>query len=382
MGLVACGPGYKELKVENIQSVTVATSDPDGRFCAYQTVPLRALVTYRDGKQAQSRIPGEKQRGRLRTSEFDWQSNRGAIDSAAVLSMPDDVLAWYDEPVEVRARVIARPELFGQASLRPRFDCGGTVDLRGAVGARGGEAEDGGPGQDGPELHLAVAYLDSQRDERLVLVRVDRADEQPEYFVIDGAGSRAPFVIDARGGDGGKGGQGVAGMDGAPGVDGQAGPDAPSCGDGAAGQDGSNGEPGAPGGPGAKGGPGGNGGRVHIQYDGRYPELAELVRVRVEGGEGGAHGPGGAGGSGGRGGAGGPGGKGNSLGTGGAVCSAGTDGPAGANGADGANGTAGPDGKPGAAGTAGEVEVSAADVAELFAQELGRGLRIVTGSSD
>ena len=102
-----------------------SVGDGDGMQFGRSAPGYMRLVTYRDGKQAQSRIPGENQRGRLRTSEFEWQTSRGSIDSAAVLSMPDDVLAWYDEPIEVRARVIARPEMFGQADLRPRFDCGG-----------------------------------------------------------------------------------------------------------------------------------------------------------------------------------------------------------------------------------------------------------------
>jgi hypothetical protein len=68
VGLVSCG--YSKLKVDKIQSVSVTVADARQRFCASMPVALRALVTYRNGEQVQSRAPGESSRGRLRTSEF------------------------------------------------------------------------------------------------------------------------------------------------------------------------------------------------------------------------------------------------------------------------------------------------------------------------
>src|SRR5690606_1211934 len=79
---------------------------------------------YRDGEQARSRVPGERQRKRLRTSEFRWWASHGDIDADAVLLISDDVLAWFDEPVRVGARVAARPELESETTLEPSFDCG------------------------------------------------------------------------------------------------------------------------------------------------------------------------------------------------------------------------------------------------------------------
>ena len=372
--LEACGPSYSELKVDQIARVAVTVDDPDQRFCAYQPVALRALVTYKNGKQVQSRVPGEGSKSRLRTSEFQWSANHGELDRDAVLLIRDDPLAWFDEPVSVSAQVIARPELVGQGALHPRFDCGGTLNLRGANGARGGEAEDGGPGEPGPDVEVALAYVDGAHSGRLVLVRVQRGSEAPEYFIIDPRDPQAPFVIDARGGNGGGGGQGNMGLLGIPGVDGRPGADGVECNGGMPGQDGTDGEPGGPGGPGANGGRGGTGGIVRIRHDSRFPELADHIRVRVEGGgagEAGGAGPGGLGGAGGKGGTGGKGGKVTGQ------CE-GADGASGRNGATGENGPSGSIGQPGRLGEPGAVHRSAVDVAELFAEEIGRGVPVVT----
>lgn len=375
VSIVACGPSYKKLKVDKIQSVAVTVEDQQQRFCAYQPAPLRVVVTYRDGKQAQSRAPGEKSDGRLRRSEFQWSSNHGTIDSEAVLSLPGDPLAWFDEPIRVSALVIARPELVGETTLLPRFDCGGTVRLEGAEGARGGEAEHGGPGEAGPELHVALGYVQPKRGGRLVLVRVQNGSEEPEHFIVAPRGPRTrQLVIDARGGAGGRGGQGVMGHAGTAGIDGQDGAAGVEC-DGTPGQDGTEGEAGGPGDPGGNGGPGGRGGSVLVRYDARFPELPDQIQIRVEGGDGGLLGPGGPGGRGGKGGKGGKGGAGDpNTGPHGTNCKA----PDGHHGADGAHGSPGPAGTAGVAGAPGEISSSAADVAELFAEEMKRGIPIVT----
>jgi hypothetical protein len=381
--LVGCGPGYQKLEVEKIESVAVTVDDQQGQFCAYAPVALRAVVTYQDGKQALSRVPGEKQKGRLRTSEFAWSSNHGAVDPDAVLSLPHDALAWYDQAIRVRAQVHAKPEVAAETPLRPRFDCGGTLDLRGAPGARGGEAEDGGPGEPGPVVQIGLAYLETARSGRLVLVRVQRGDEVPEHFLIDPRQPQAPFVIDARGGDGGRGGQGVMGIDGLPGVDGEAGVDGVECGDGTPGHDGTDGQPGAPGGPAGNGGDGAPGGTVFVRHDAQYPELAAQIQVLVDGGEAGVAGTGGAGGRGGKGGKGGAGGTGWTPAANAGVVDpgcAGVDGPKGADGVAGASGAAGPGGEPGTPGPPGELHVSPAPVVELFAGEIERGIPILTGA--
>jgi hypothetical protein len=351
--LVACGPGYSKLEVAELQSMSVATEGRAPGFCAYAPVALRAFVTYRNGEHAQSRIPGEDQRGRLRTSEFQWSSSHGTVDADAVLALPVDPLVWFDEPIEVRAHVLARPEIAAATTAQPRFDCGGTLDLRGSEGARGGEDEDGGPGAPAPVVEASLAYLETARSGRLVLLRAQRDGEEPEYFVID---PRTPVVLDARGGAGGRGGQGTAGVGGRAGLD--------ACTEWNAGQAGTGGEPGGPGGPGRHGGVGGPGGRVLVRHDARFPELRAAVQVNIDGGEAGAAGSGG------------PGGRGGTRGKG---C-IGKDGSIGADGADGAQGPSGPAGQAGIAGPPGEVQEVAADVAALFAAELARGLPIVTGA--
>ncbi len=370
----ACGPGYQKLEVDKIQSVAVAIDDPERRFCAYAPVALRALVTYDDGKQAQSQTPGENQRKRLRTSEFAWTSTHGNVDELAVLRLSHDPLAWLDRPVQVSARVVARPEMVGAVELAPRFDCGGTLDLRGAPGARGGELEDGGPGAPGPVVDVSLAYLTRTGGGRLVLVRVTRDDAPPEHFVIDAAQARKAFVIDARGGDGGRGGQGAAGAFGMPGVPGEPGFEGATCEETTPGGPGTAGGPGGPGEPGWNGGAGGPGGRVTVRYDARFPELPDLVQVRVEGGAAGEAGSGGPGGLGGKGGAGGQGGK-LPVGCPGSHAASGASGTAGAKGADGPAGARGLDGP------AGELRREPADVTALFADELARGVAIVAGGT-
>jgi hypothetical protein len=382
----ACGPGYQKLEVDKIQSVAVAIDEPDRRFCAYAPVALRALVTYKDGKQAQSMTPGENQRQRLRTSEFQWASTHGTVDDIAVLRLPPDVFAWLGKPVLVSARVSARPEVMGEIDLAPRFDCGGTLDLRGPEGARGGELEDGGPGAPGPVAEVALAYVDAAgagAGGRLVLVRVTRDGAAPEHFVIDARAPRKPFVIDARGGRGGRGGQGEAGAYGAPGMpgnpglpgpEGPPGPDGPACDLATPGTDATGGGPGGPGGMGRNGGAGGPGGRVTMRFDARFPELEAMVELRVDGGPAGEGGSGGAGGPGGLGGKGGQGGK-LSIGCPGSHAAAGKDGAAGPVGAEGPAGARGMDGP------MGRRESVPTDVATLFADEIARGVAVVTGGA-
>src|SRR5688500_1145991 len=131
--LAACGPSYQKLDVDKIQTVAVAIDDPEQRFCAYAPVALRAIVTYKDGKQARSRTPADAERGHLRTAEFVWSTSHGTVNELAVLALPHDPLAWLDAPIQVSAKVVARPELGGESVVQPRFDCGGTVDLQGAI---------------------------------------------------------------------------------------------------------------------------------------------------------------------------------------------------------------------------------------------------------
>lgn len=369
----SCGGGYSKLKVDQVQSVAVALADTQPA-CAYHAIPLRAGVTYKNGDRVASQLPGEPQRGRLRTSEFQWSASHGTIDELAVLRLPHDPLRWFDAPIEVRARVAAKPELAAVASFTPRFDCGGTVDLRGAPGARGGELEDGGSGAPGPAVDVSLAYLNSSRSGRLVLVRVRRDDQPPEYFVVAPESRPGPFVLDARGGDGGRGGQGMPGAHGYAGQPGAPGFGGPTCEETTPGGPGTEGSPGGPGGPGRHGGDGGAGGQVMLRYDARFVELRGVVVVRVEGGAAGEAGAGGPGGEGGNGGAGGQGGK-LPVGCPGSYAASGDKGP------DGADGPDGPPGSAGVAGPMGRIAESAEDVAALFADEIARGIPIVTGGA-
>ena len=377
----SCGPKYTKLKLENIQTISITTRDGSGSFCAYSRAALRAVVTYKDGKQAQTRLPSERQRGRLRVAEFEWSVSHGTINDEAVLRLPDKPLDWFGRPIRVSAHVIQRPELAGEATLIPRFDCNLAVDARGAEGARGGEAESGGPGEDGSNAEVALAYVKNLYGARLVLLRMNAPNKPPIHYLFD-PGRGARFVVDARGGRGGRGGQGTVGTWGLPGQDGQDAPLTPTsvgCADGASGQPGSDGAPGGPGGPGANGGRGGDGGHVVIRYDARFPELSSAIRVRVEGGDAGPAGPAGLGGAGGAGGKGGTGAK--AINEVGAQCEA-KDGTDGENGKPGLSGRQGPAGQPGTPGGSGRTQAMPANVTALFADEIKRGIPIVASPEE
>ena len=151
--------------------------------------------------------------------------------------------------------------------------------------------------------------------------------------------------ISATGGRGGQGGPGGTGGQGGEGGDAGVG-DNPRPG---------NGSDGGSGGQGGAGGQGGPGGTFQVQFDQAHPELVGLVVFENPGGEGGAGGQGGAGGRGGK-----PG-----------------TAPDGDRAAPGRTGNKGQSGGRGGAGQPGpRLDPRPADVRQLFAAEIGRGLPI------
>jgi hypothetical protein len=264
------------------------------------------------------------------------------------------------------------------AALRvtPRFDCAGTARFRGLDGDPGASGRESTPGWPGPHLDIALAYVDTTLNGRLVLVRVIDPDYgRREYYLVD---PRTPkrFHVVASGGDGGDGVNGADGTDGRGGARGADGPTGAMCQDGAPGQDGSPGQDGGDGESGGRGGDGGNGAIVTVSVPADAPELADALAITVDGGAGGAGGAGGHGGHGGRGGTGGSGGSAGPTSDPTRACTTGR-GPDGRDGPPGRDGAPGAAGAPGRAGAPGTITRRTAAVDALFAAELARGWKLV-----
>jgi hypothetical protein len=360
-------PRRAELDPAQAAALRLSAVGGESTFCPNSApIQLRAEVTTTSGAVLTTWAAGESGEGRLDFDRFEWAAAPGQVDREGRLRMPADPFALVDRSVVVTARVAGKPAVKASLELRPTWRCGGAIGAggqpgaggfsggsgvagragqpgsedaqaqHGEPGARGQDGSSGEPGQAGPAVAVAVALADTPAG-RLVLVRVGDA-----AYLFDPAGD--PFVVVAGGGSGGAGGDGGSGGFGGSGGDTNAASGGPG-----------NGGDGGDGGDGGPGGDGGDGGAVRLRYDQRHPELVDLVRVESPGGEGG---PGGGGGSGG------PGGQGGTA-------------PSGARGAAGRAGRPGPAGRPGRPGHIGPpVDARPADVRQLFADELARGLPI------
>jgi hypothetical protein len=281
--MLGCGSGLVRLDAKRVRGVRVVLAGGGETVCPTGATPeVVAIVAYDDGQALETRTPTNPG-GKLRPRELAWTAEVGTVEENGVLQLPRDLLPWHDRAFVVRASVPKRPEMTAELRVTPRFDCGGVADvsgLDGDAGSSGGDGEAGGPG---PRVEVALAYVETTLNGRLVLVRVrDRDLGRWEYFLVDPrAGKR--LVISADGGDGGggaDGGHGSAGSRGTRGADGASGG---PCEDGRDGAPGSNGQDGSDGQPGGRGGDGGNGGSVTVLYPVAFPELAQAVGISVEG---------------------------------------------------------------------------------------------------
>jgi len=371
-----CGSGLVRLDAKRVRSVRVVLVDRGETVCPTGAAPeLVAIVAYDEGQPLVTRTPTNR-KGNLRPRELAWTTEVGTVDDSGVLQLPRDLLPWHDRAFVVRASVPKRPEMTAELRVTPRFDCGGTADvsgLDGYAGSSGGDGEAGGPG---PRVEVALAYVETTLNGRLVLVRVsDRDLGRWEYFLVDPRSAHR-LVISADGGDGGGGAAGSRGSHGSSGTRGADGASGGLCEDGRDGAPGSDGQDGTDGQPGGRGGDGGNGRLVTVVYPVAFPELARVVDISVAGGAGGGGGQGGEGGEGGDGRRGGNGGSAGSTADPSRACStqAGREGREGAKGRDGRHGRAGEVGRPGGRG---EISQRPGRIEEMFGFELGRGWSIV-----
>ena len=369
--LAGCGSRMVKLDPKKVSSVKLALVDGTDRVCPHADdyPEVVATIAYTDGKLLETQTPNH-QAGTVMTKDLTWKVDTGTFDDHGVWVLPWDLYPWFDRPIAVRASIPTRTDMTASLSVTPRFDCAAPAKVRGLDGDRDGTA-----GWRGPRLDIALAYVDTTLNGRLILVRViDHDYGRREYYLVD---PRSPkrFQIIANGGDGAAGANGSDGTDGHSGARGADGPTGAMCQDGARGQDGFPGEDATSGGNGGRGGDGGAGGIVTVSYPPTSPELASAIAITVDGGSGGAGGPGGHGGHGGQGGHGGSGGSAGPTSDPNHACTtqAGADGRDGPNGRDGAHGTTGPAGR---AGDRGTITLKPAAVDALFANELARGWKL------
>lgn len=374
--LAGCGSRMVKLDPKKVSSMKLALVGGGEGVCPHadEWPEVFATIAYSDGKLLETQTPNH-QAGTVMTKDLAWKVEVGTFDDHGVWVLPWDLFPWFDRAVAVRASIPSRPDMTASLRVTPRFDCGAVAKFRGLDGDAGEHGADGTPGWRGPRLDVALAYVDTTLNGRLVLVRViDHDYGRREYYLVD-PHSPKRFQIVANGGDGGAGANGSDGTDGRSGVRGADGPTGAMCQDGAPGQSGSPGYDGTDGGNGGRGGDGGPGGIVTVSYPASSPELASAVAITVDGGSGAAGGPGGHGGHGGQGGRGGSGGSAGPTSDPTRACTthAGPDGRDGSSGRDGAHGATG---TPGGAGANGTITLRPSTLDALFTTELARGWKL------
>ena len=374
--LAGCGSRFK-LDARKVSRVRVVLADRGDTYCPRLGLlpEVVAIVETTDGKVLETWSPANPS-GKLQAREFTWSTDVGPVEKNGVIDMTHDLLSWHDRPFMVRALLPARAELTAEQRITPRFDCEVVADVSGIDDDSTTASGDGAPGGHAPRVEVALAWVDTKLNGRLVLARVrDRDLGRWEYFLIDRRSGRR-LSIDASGGDGAAARSGVRGANGASGTRSLDGATGGLCQNGQDGAPGSAGLAGGDGQPGGRGGDGGRGAIVTVLYPAAFPELLEAVDISVVGGKGGAGGDGGPGGAGGAGGSGGSGGSAGPTSDPTRACttSAGAAGREGRRGPDGRPGSAGSPGQPGAPGT---ITTQPSSVRELFGFELARGWRIV-----
>ncbi|MCW5808672.1 MAG: hypothetical protein KIT31_40355, partial [Deltaproteobacteria bacterium] len=216
--LVTACAGYAQLDPKKVTAVAVTTADGSGAFCAgAPPVQLKAIATVEGGRRYATWEQRDRRRttdGRLRFASFQWSADGARVDGDGYL-VASDLLATLDAPIRVRASVIGRDAVAGEAAIAPRFDCGVAIDLSGRAGddgmngsdgssgssgssgdddssggdgGRGGDGDDGKPGErgaPGPALDVAIGVV-ATAQQRLALVRVTvtGGTEPPRYTLV------------------------------------------------------------------------------------------------------------------------------------------------------------------------------------------------------
>jgi hypothetical protein len=370
--LVACGGMGAQpsatLEPASVTALRLVAVGGESTFCPHgPPVQVQAIASLEGGGSLLTWSDGESREGRLDFTAFEWTASHGQVDGEGRVRLADDPFPLLERPLLVTARVPGKPSIEAKLELRPNWRCGVRVERSGAPGAAGspgapgvggrpgrigdgaigatngelgepgGPGASGGAGQPAAAVDVALGWVTTSKDGRLVLARVNG-----RAYLFDPTGARLEVVA-----DGGSGGQGGAGGAGGQGGDGGSSKEKPGT-EGA-------GANGGAGGAGGRGGAGGDGASVRVQHDARDPALAQMIRISNRGGEGGAGGPGGRGGAGGKGGA----------------STIGGRGPDGRTGQRGIGGSKGQAGRPGRA-----IPSPPAAARVLFADEIARGVPV------
>ncbi len=291
MGAGADGAAFAtNMEKYEVQSIDLVFKDTESTMCPGQSatfVVTAEAVHKKKGTHStlETAAPGasaKDTRGKMDLTEFAMEGRGGTVAHGVFTASGDpfQTLLGFD----VRGTYRTDKSKTSEKHFDPVYSCIQSVGSSGARGAEGeggypgsepgaagGAAGPGGQGSIGPRLAAYVTIVRTPKHDRVGLVQVTGDVEQLTLFDLS-----TGITVYANGGDGGYGGRG---------------------GDGAQGADPAG--AGGPGGPGGQGGPGGDGGEALVVLDDRYPELAKIVGVNVEGG---APGPGGDGGYGGEGG--------------------------------------------------------------------------------
>ena len=362
-GLV--GRNSVDLAEADVKTMSVDVRKEQKTICPRAPVQMAvfANVLLKGEKQAknfETYVGGDEanRNDKLEFSDFAFHSDLGGFDEHGRFTPARDLRLTLDKEFQIKTAYKRRPDKFSfDLKFKPDYACikaGGGSGKSGmagrsgpsgqsgsygasgsanSVGGRGGGGANGGPGgsgtdgQAGPNVKGYATVVKTPFYDRLVAVRVSGDVDDLLLFPAD-----QPFTLAALGGNGGAGGHGGSGGSGGAG------------GSGFIGGDGGSGGMGGPGGQGGRGGPGGN---IELVLDPAFPELAQLIKVEVSGGEAGHAGPGGSAGS---------------AGSGGSGIGQGSQG-----GQRGAGGTPGTDGTPGMKGPDGRAQVIAGPVSDRFA---------------
>lgn len=362
-GLV--GRNSVDLEQADVKTVSVDLRKEQKTICPRAPVQMAvfANVLLKGEKQAknfETYVGGNEanRNDKLEFSDFAFHSDLGGFDEHGRFTPARDLRLTLDKEFKIKTAYKRRPDKFtfdlkfkpdyaciksgggsGKSGIAGRSGPSGQSGSQGAggsansVGGRGGSGSNGGPGgpgsdgQPGPNVKGYATVVKTPFYDRLVAVRVSGDVDDLLLFPAEQS-----FTLAALGGNGGAGGNGGSGGSGGGG------------GSGFVGGDGGSGGMGGPGGQGGRGGPGGT---IDLVLDPAFPELGQLIKVEVSGGEAGHAGQGGSAGNAGSGGSG--------IGQG---SQGGQRGAAGTGGTQGTQGQRGPDGR---------AQVSAGPVAERFA---------------
>lgn len=299
LALVAsCGPSFHytafdPLKAKALEIKTTVTIEGAIAFCGGHAKLPPVAVTMADGKiRATAGVLAEDL---LDPGELIWSASLGTIQNGTY-EAGADYWKLLDEDVTATVTLAKNKLVTASVTLLPTYVCEQVANFGGQLGSSGFSGDSGSPGAPsrnggggrdgqgggqggpGPRVVVDLTIAGTKKRGKLVFARIGAQ----AFVFAEKGGSLGVLATGGQGGQGGSGGHGGSG--------GGGGTRDNTClapGDG------------GPGGRGGDGGDGGDGGSILVRVDRAYPQLADLVRVNVDGGRGGEPGPAGQGGRGG-----------------------------------------------------------------------------------